>query len=164
MEGGEELNEFSEKVNRFVDGGKLLTTGNEYVDTAVGFLPLVGTAMDIEEAYRNPSFANIAKAGISGIADIFGGSIIKGAYKGVKAGIKAYKASKAAKAAGTASRASTVARPTVVKTATPITIEDLKYMLKWYSPVIDTEIEAIEAVNKFKEINARKNNQKQNNQ
>lgn len=117
--------------------------------------------MDIEEAYRNPSFANIAKAGISGIADIFGGSIIKSAYKGVKAGIKA---AKAAKAAGAASRASTVARPIVAKTATPITIEDLKYMLKWYSPVIDTEIEVIEAVDKFKEINARKNNQKQNNQ
>lgn len=75
--------------NMMDDGGSLeedneryLSTGNEYVDIGLSFVPFVGSAMDIEEAIRNPTFGNIAFAVGSTAADFFGGSLIKGAVKG----------------------------------------------------------------------------------
>lgn len=71
------------KVNKFDDGGdRLISTGNEYTDIGLSFVPFVGSAMDIEEAIRNPTFGNIAFAVGSTVADFFGGSLIKGAVKG----------------------------------------------------------------------------------
>lgn len=84
------------KVNKFDDGGDILiSTGNEYADVGLSFVPFVGSAVDIEEAIRNPTFGNIAWAAISTASDIFGGSLIKGALKGAKAASKARKAVKA---------------------------------------------------------------------
>lgn len=51
--------------------------------------------MDIEEAIRNPTFANIGWAALSTLSDFFGGSLIKGAVKGAKAVDKARKAAQA---------------------------------------------------------------------
>lgn len=80
--------EYSKK-NMMDDGGSLeedneryLSTGNEYADIGLSFVPFVGSAMDIEEAIRNPTFGNIAFAIGSTVADFFGASLIKGAVKG----------------------------------------------------------------------------------
>lgn len=89
----------AEKVNRFDDGGdtgeRLISTGNEWADVGMSFVPFVGSTMDIEEAIRDPSFGNIAWATISTLSDYIGGSLIKGALKGAKTAHKAQKALKA---------------------------------------------------------------------
>ena len=92
-----------DRVNKFDDGGdRLISTGNEYADIGLSFVPFVSSAMDIEEAIRNPTFGNIAFATGSVIADFFGGSLIKGAIKG---GIKAARATKAIERAEKATEA-----------------------------------------------------------
>lgn len=68
---------------------KLLTTGNEWADLGASFIPFVGSAMDVEEAIREPTFGNIAVATLSVGADFLGGSLIKGALKAAKRGAKA---------------------------------------------------------------------------
>lgn len=91
-----------ETKNLMVEGGLLegederyLSTGNEYADIGLSFVPFIGGAMDIEEAVRNPTFGNIAWAAISTASDIFGGFLIKGALKSAKVAHKAQKAIKA---------------------------------------------------------------------
>lgn len=79
---------------KFAEGGtkeRWISTGNDTADTVLSFLPIVGTAMDIEEAIRNPSIENIAWAAGSIAMDLLGGSLIKGAMKSAKAASKATK-------------------------------------------------------------------------
>ena len=80
------------------DGGKDgETTGgllNQYdnfvnnhptIATVASYLPFVGTAMDLLEAYKNPTAENIGYAALSGGTDIFGGRLLmKLAGKGIK--------------------------------------------------------------------------------
>lgn len=104
--------EYSKK-NMMDDGGSLeedneryLSTGNEYADIGLSFVPVISSAMDIEEAIRNPTFGNIAFAIGSTAADFFGGSLIKGAVKGsVRAARAANAVNRAERAAKAHSRA-----------------------------------------------------------
>lgn len=82
--------------NKYADGGpkkdKVISTGNSYVDAALGFVPIVGSAMEIEDAIRKPSLRNIGSAAFSVGADLLGISFLRG-------GVKAYKLARAAKKA-----------------------------------------------------------------
>lgn len=82
---------------------RLISTGNEYGDIALSFVPLVGSGMDIETALREPSPMNFLWATLSTASDIVGGSLLKGAYK-------TYKAYKAFKTASSLEKASKAAR------------------------------------------------------
>ena len=64
--------------------------------------------MDIEEAIRNPTIGNIGIAGLSVGLDLFGYSLLKGAYKTYKA-TRALSKAKKAYTAGTGSRAALTA-------------------------------------------------------
>lgn len=75
------------KGNKFDEGGpneKWISTGNDTADTVLSFLPVVGTAMDIEEAIRNPNLHTIGSAAVSLGMDVIGGSIIKGIARSAK--------------------------------------------------------------------------------
>lgn len=91
------------RVNKFDDGGgtkdRLITTGNEWVDLGASFVPFVGSAMDIEEAIREPTLGNIGWAALSVASDFLGGSLIRGAIKGAKKGKQAIEAIEAAEKA-----------------------------------------------------------------
>lgn len=88
------------------DNERYLSTGNEYADIGLSFVPFIGSAMDIEEAIRNPTFGNIAFAMGSTAADFFGASLIKGAVKGsVRAARAANAVNRAERAAKAHSRA-----------------------------------------------------------
>lgn len=82
--------------NKYADGGpkenKVLSTGNSYVDAALGFVPIVGSAMEIEDAIRKPSLRNIGSAAFSVGTDLLGLSLLRG-------GVKAYRLARAAKKA-----------------------------------------------------------------
>lgn len=62
---------------------RIISTGNDWVDMGLGFVPFVGSAMDWEEAVRNPSVLNYLTAAGSTVLDFFGGSLVKGALKTV---------------------------------------------------------------------------------
>ena len=66
-----------------------LTTGNEYADLALSFVPIVGSIMDISNAVADPSFKNISTAVVSTGLDLLGGSLIKGALKSARLANKA---------------------------------------------------------------------------
>lgn len=73
------------------DEEKIISSGNDYVDIGLSFVPFLGAAMDIEDAWRDPSLENIAWATGSTLLDFFGGSFVKGAAKSLKASNKALK-------------------------------------------------------------------------
>lgn len=79
--------------NKYADGGhkenKVLSTGNSYADAVLGFVPIIGSAMEIEDAVREPSLRNIGSAAFSVGTDLLGLSLLRG-------GIKAYRLAKAA--------------------------------------------------------------------
>lgn len=81
------------KYNKYDGGGpkenKVLSTGNSYADAALGFVPFVGSAMEIEDAIREPSLKNIGSAAFSVGTDLLGISLLRG-------GVKAYRLAKAA--------------------------------------------------------------------
>lgn len=52
-----------------------------WAETAASFIPFLGTAMDIKQAWQEPTFENISTAGLSTIGDLAGLSIIKGLSK-----------------------------------------------------------------------------------
>lgn len=90
-------------ANKYTTGGftnteeeenedKVLSTGNSYADAALGFVPFVGSAMEIEDAIREPSLSNIGNAAFSVGTDLLGLSLLRG-------GVKAYRLAKAAKKA-----------------------------------------------------------------
>lgn len=62
---------------------RIISTGNDWVDVGLSFVPFVGSAMDWEEAVRNPSVVNYLTAVGSTALDFFGGSLVKGALKTV---------------------------------------------------------------------------------
>lgn len=74
------------------NGDKVLSTGNSYADAALGFVPFVGSAMEIEDAIREPSLSNIGSAAFSVGTDLLGLSLLRG-------GVKAYRLARAAKKA-----------------------------------------------------------------
>lgn len=89
----QKISEVGNKVRKFNDGGeRIISTGNDWGDVGMSFVPIVGSAMDLEEAIRNPTIGNIGMAALSIITDVFGGSLIKGAMKGAKVANKARKA------------------------------------------------------------------------
>jgi hypothetical protein len=67
-------------------------TGDPYVDTATSFAPWWGTAMDLEKAIRQPSFANWGWALTSLGMDIVGVGALKAAAKSAEASVRATKA------------------------------------------------------------------------
>ena len=81
-------NKLGNKI-RFHQNGGGLTTGNEYADLALSFMPIVGSVMDISNAIANPSFKNISTAVVSTGLDLLGGSLIKGALKSARLASKA---------------------------------------------------------------------------
>ena len=100
------------KMKRFDGGGqlsnsdKIITTGNEYADIGLSFVPFVGSAMDWETAIREPSIGNYALAALGTGLDIFGASLIKGSIKTAKASARAAQAvERAEKAAAKYNRA-----------------------------------------------------------
>lgn len=52
-----------------------------WTETVASFTPFLGTAMDIKQAWQEPTFENIATAGLSTIGDLAGLSVIKGLSK-----------------------------------------------------------------------------------
>ena len=75
------------KGNKFDEGGpneKWISTGNDTADTVLSFLPVVGTAMDIEEAIRNPSIGTVGSAALSLGLDLIGGSLVKGLVRAAR--------------------------------------------------------------------------------
>lgn len=46
-----------------------------YIATALSYLPIIGTGMDIREAVKNPTAENIGYATLSGITDVIGGRL-----------------------------------------------------------------------------------------
>lgn len=93
------LSDIRNTYNSYAEGGdleestdRLITTGNEWGDIGLSFVPFVGSAMDWEEAIRDPSIGNYTWAIGSTVLDFLGGSVLKGAAKTYKA----YKAFKAA--------------------------------------------------------------------
>lgn len=85
-----------DNTNIYAGGGpkenKVLSTGNSYVDAALGFVPIVGSAMEIEDAVRKPSLRNIGSAAFSVGTDLLGLSLLRG-------GVKAYRLARAAERA-----------------------------------------------------------------
>ena len=88
-----DLNTIRNIYNKYADGGhkenKVLSTGNSYADAILGFAPIIGSAMEIEDAVREPSLRNIGSAAVSVGTDLLGLSLLRG-------GIKAYRLAKAA--------------------------------------------------------------------
>lgn len=86
------------KVRRTLETGGLVESYENFkrehpvITEAATYLPIVGTAMDAYEAYKNPTASNIANAVISLGADVLGYRLLKNAGK-------AYKTLKAAKKA-----------------------------------------------------------------
>lgn len=94
--GIQDLKVIRDTYNKYAEGGpredKVLSTGNSYADAALGFVPFVGSAMEIEDAIREPSLMNIGSAAFSVGTDLLGLSLLRG-------GVKAYKLARAAKKA-----------------------------------------------------------------
>ena len=76
-----------------VDGYENFKKEHPIISEVATYLPVVGTAMDAYEAYKNPTAGNIANAVISLGADVLGYRLLKNAGKAYKA----YKAAKKAK-------------------------------------------------------------------
>lgn len=76
------------------DNERLISTGNEVADAVFSYMPIVGTAMDIEDAIRNPSAINIGQAVLSGAADLvtlgIGRPLLKGVGKLVGRGLQLF--------------------------------------------------------------------------
>lgn len=67
----------------------------EYAKIGASFLPIVGSAMDVKEAWDNPTWGNIGMAALSLGTDVLGLSLLRGgikATKAVKTAVKAYEA------------------------------------------------------------------------
>jgi hypothetical protein len=56
----------------------------QVAESALGFVPVLGTVMDIENAVKDPTFDNITEAGVSVLADAIGAKAIKEGVKAVK--------------------------------------------------------------------------------
>jgi hypothetical protein len=63
--------------------------------TIAGFIPFVGTGLDIYDAINNPTRENIGWAVLGGLTDLIGGRIVTKAAKAAKAANKANKAVRA---------------------------------------------------------------------
>ena len=68
----------------------------EYIEAGLGFLPYIGTAIDIKNAVKNPTLENIGWAVAGGVADIAG---LGGAIRGLRTASRAKKLFKLAMAA-----------------------------------------------------------------
>lgn len=75
--------------NTFDDGGLF---GNETFDTVASFLPILGTAEDIYQFYKDPSWANAGWLALSLGSDIFTGGMASRAIKAARMANKAVKA------------------------------------------------------------------------
>ena len=60
-------------------------------EIVASFLPVIGTAMDIRDAIKNPSISTIGQAGLSIASDLSGLSILKGGLKAARYAKKAKK-------------------------------------------------------------------------
>lgn len=68
-----------------------------YLQAGASMLPIVGSAMDVYEAVKNPSLANIGSAALSVGMDLTGLGVAKGLYKGIKTARAVAKANAAAR-------------------------------------------------------------------
>lgn len=84
---------------RFDDGGLF---GNEAVDTVASFLPILGTAEDAYQFYKDPSWANAGWLALSLGSDIFTGGMASRAVKAARMASKAVKVANAEKKAARA--------------------------------------------------------------
>lgn len=73
---------------------RALTTGNEWSDIALSFIPGFGAAMDVEDAVRDPSLQNIGWAFLSTLLDFAGASWVRGAGKAAIKSVEALDAIK----------------------------------------------------------------------
>lgn len=89
---GGELNNYN-YGNTFGDGGLF---GNKTIDTVASFLPVLGTAEDAYQFYKDPSWANAGWLALSLGSDIFTGGMASRAIKAARAANKAVDAAKAA--------------------------------------------------------------------
>lgn len=84
------------KIRKFQNAGKIdWNQVGEYAKIGASFLPIVGSAMDVKEAWDNPTWGNVGMAALSLGTDILGLSVLRGgikATKAVKAAVKAYEA------------------------------------------------------------------------
>lgn len=82
------------KIRKFQNAGKIdWNQVGEYAKIGASFLPIVGSAMDVKEAWDNPTWGNVGMAALSLGTDILGLSVLRGgikATKAVKAAVKAY--------------------------------------------------------------------------
>ena len=83
-------NDLVQKYDKFVENDPY------YIATALSYLPIIGTAMDIREAVKNPTAENIGYAALSGITDLVGGRLFAKVAGNI---VKAKKTAKAVKKA-----------------------------------------------------------------
>ncbi len=74
---------------------KFITTGNELGDAALGMIPILGSVMEWENVYHDPSLLNIGSALFSTACDLAGIGLINKGFKAVRALSKMKKAKKA---------------------------------------------------------------------
>lgn len=86
----------NDKIRKFQNAGKIdWNQVGEYAKIGASFLPIVGSAMDVKEAWDNPTWGNIGMAALSLGTDVLGLSLLRGgikATKAVKTAVKAYEA------------------------------------------------------------------------
>ena len=86
--------------NLFEDGGSTSGIfGNKIVDGVTSYLPIIGTAQDAYQLYKNPSWQNAGWLGLSLASDLLGAGLLKGVKaigKGAKAATKVEKAAEKA--------------------------------------------------------------------
>lgn len=88
------------KPKRSLEDGTTNNTGgifgNESLDTFTSFLPILGTAQDAYQFYKNPSLANAGWLAASLASDVFTGGMAGRAIKALRAANKAHDAAQAA--------------------------------------------------------------------
>jgi hypothetical protein len=72
----------SEPVFNPVNSGKPAI--QKTAEAALGYVPVLGTVMDVENAVKNPTFNNVTEAGVSVLADAIGAKAIKEGVKAVR--------------------------------------------------------------------------------
>ena len=84
------------KIRKFQNAGKIdWNQVGEYAKIGASFLPFIGSAMDIKEAWDNPTWGNIGMAALSLGTDVLGLSLLRDGIKATKAVKTAVKASEA---------------------------------------------------------------------
>lgn len=78
------------KIRRFQNSGKIdWNQVGEYAKIGASFLPIIGSGMDIYEAYKNPTWSNIGMAALSVGTDLAGIGLLRGSLRAIRAAKKA---------------------------------------------------------------------------